>query len=119
MKMRSDFNPSRWRTLLAVTALFVTAGIAPAQVRNEEGVYNTWDLGEFFGTQWFQQFQGKTARTYELLPRIIFGVRSTQNIGRYGGLEESYGVGFNRLALLPTGNSTYASVGGRDYQFSI
>ena len=126
MTMRSDFK--RWRLrnlLLAVTAVVATAGPALSQSASDnvakpyEGEYASWDIGGDFGTQWFQVFQGKVARSHELLARPVVGIRSTQNIGRYFGVEEGFGVAFNRLALLPAGGSVYATIAQRDYQLDI
>jgi outer membrane protein OmpA-like peptidoglycan-associated protein len=126
MTTMSEFNRSRWSTiLLAVTAVLVTAGPALPQSTNaakpfsDEGEYSTWEIGAFFGTQWFQMYQETTAQNHLLLPKPIIGLRATQDLGRYFGIEETFGTGFNRLDLLPYGGSGYASVNEYNFQFAI
>src|SRR5579863_6105910 len=74
MTMMSEFNRSRWRNLLLVlTAVVATAGPALPQSTNvakpnsDEGEYSTWDIGVFFGTQWFQMYQETTNQLHLLL----------------------------------------------------
>ncbi len=112
MTMMSEFNRSRWRNiLLALTALVVAAGPALPQSTNvakpasDEGEYPTWDIGAFFGTQWFQMYQETQNQLHLLLTRPIIGLRVDEDPWRYVGFEESFSVGFNRLALLPYGGS--------------
>src|SRR5579863_10278482 len=126
MTMMSDFNRSRWRNiLLAVTAMFATAGAALPQSTNvakpfsDEGEYSTWDMSVFFGTQWFQMYQGHVNQVYQLTTKPIFGIRSSQDFGRYFGIEEGVGFGFNQLALLPYRGNAYTIVGQRDTQISV
>ena len=125
MTMMSDFNRSRWcNILLAVTAVLATASPALPQSTNvakpiDEGEYATWDVGGFFGTQWFQRYQGHVDQPYELLTRPIFGYFVDFNIGRYFGVEEQFGVGFNRLALLPNGGTGYATVSEHNFQLDV
>jgi len=126
MTMMSEISRSRWRNvLLAVTAALATAGTALPQSSNaakpisDEGEYSTWDVGGFFGTQWFQLYQETTAQNHLLLPKIIVGARAGEDFGRYFGLEGVFGVGFNRLALLPYGGSGYATVSERNYQLAV
>lgn len=121
--MMSEFNRSRWRNiLLALTAVVVAAGPALPQSTkptNEDGEYSTWNIGDFFGTQWFQLYQGTANQNHLLLTRPIFGVRATEDLGNYWGIEESFGTGFNRLALLPYGGSGYAEVSATNIQFAV
>src|SRR5579863_5197898 len=118
MTMMSEFNRSRWRNIvLAFTAVLATAGPALPQSSSsgnvakpisDEGEYSTWDIGGFFGTQWFQLYQETQNQNHLLEPKLIFGFRATEDFGRYFGIEEVFGVGFNRLAMLPFGGSGYA-----------
>jgi outer membrane protein OmpA-like peptidoglycan-associated protein len=123
MTMMSEFNRSRWRNiLLAFTAVVVAAGPALSQSTkpvSEDGEYSTWDIGDFFGTQWFQMYQGTSNQNHLLLTRPIFGVRATEDLGNYWGVEEIFGTGFNRLAMLPYGGSGYATVGATNVQFGV
>jgi outer membrane protein OmpA-like peptidoglycan-associated protein len=118
MTMMSEFNRSRWRNiLLAFTAVVVAAGPALPQSTNvAEGGYSTWDIGDFFGTQWL--FQGP-ANGHQFLTRPVFGIRFDQNLGRYLGFEESFGTGFNRLALMPVGGAGYATESATNIQFAF
>jgi outer membrane protein OmpA-like peptidoglycan-associated protein len=121
--MMSEFNRSRWRNiLLALLAVVVAAGPALPQSKktvSEDGVYSTWDIGDFFGTQWFQMYQGTAGQNHLLLTRPIFGVRATQDFANYFGIEESFGTGFNRLAMLPYGGAGYAEVSATNIQFAL
>jgi outer membrane protein OmpA-like peptidoglycan-associated protein len=129
MTTMSEINRSRWRSiLLAVTAVLATASPAlpqssssgnSAKPFSDEGEYSTWEIGGFFGTQWFQRYQGSTAQRYLLLTKPIIGVRVTEDLGRYYGVEETFGVGFNRLAMLPYGGSGYATVSEYNYQIAV
>jgi opacity protein-like surface antigen/outer membrane protein OmpA-like peptidoglycan-associated protein len=126
MTMMSSTKPLRWRRkLLALAA--VLASVTPALPQSAstnaakpdiEGEYASWDLGGFFGTQWYQMFQGSTNKSHELLARPVVGVRASQNIGRYFGVEEIFGVAFNRLALLPSNGNAYVTIGARNYQIA-
>lgn len=120
----SEFNPWRWRKiLLALTVAAVTTVPALAQTNVakgvDEGEYSTWDIGGFFGTQWFQMYQERNDQNHLLLTRPIVGVRFGQDPGRYVGIEESFSVGFNRLAMLPYGGSGYATVRETNYQIAV
>jgi outer membrane protein OmpA-like peptidoglycan-associated protein len=128
--MMSEFNRSRCRNLLlAITAVLATAVPAlpqsssssgnAAKPFSDEGEYSSWNIGGFFGTQWFQRYQGTAGERYLLQPKPIIGIRVTQNLGRYFGAEEFFGTGFNRLALLPFGGSGYASVSEYNFQFAL
>src|SRR5580658_2956814 len=123
MTMMSDFNRSRWRNiLLAFTAVVVAAGPALPQSTkptSEDGEYSTWDIGDFFGTQWFQMYQGTNNQNHLLLTRPIFGVRATEDFADYFGIEEIFGTGFNRLAMLPYGSAGYATVSATNVQFGV
>src|ERR1035438_8178105 len=112
MTMMSEFNRSRWRNvLLALTAVVATAGPAlpqstsgnAAKAYSDEGEYNTWDIGGFFGAQWFQAYQGSKGESHTLGAKTVIGERGTFDIGRYFGIEGAFTVGFNRLFLLPYG----------------
>jgi outer membrane protein OmpA-like peptidoglycan-associated protein len=122
--MMSEFNRARWRNiLLALTVVVATAGPALPQSTNvakpiDEGEYATWDIGGFFGTQWFQMYQETTDQLHLLLTRPIIGVRVGEDMWRYVGIEESVSVGFNRLAMLPYGGSGYATITERNWQFA-
>jgi hypothetical protein len=127
MTMMSEFNRSRWRNiLLALTAVVATAGPAlpqssgnAAKPSSSDGEYSTWDIGDFFGAQWFQAYQGTKGQNHLLEPKDIFGVRATEDLGNYWGIEENYGTAFNRLYLLPYGGTGYASVSESNFQFSV
>ncbi len=127
MKMMSEFNRSRLRNILCVlTVVVATAGPAlsqssgnAAKPSSDDGEYSTWDIGDFFGTQWFQLWQGTQNQNHLLEPKVIFGVRATFDPGKYWGIEANYGTAFNRLYLLPYGGTGYASVSESNFQFSV
>jgi len=123
MTMMSEFNRSLWRNaLLALTALVATAGTALPQSNSarpiDEGEYSTWDVGVFFGTQWFNEWEGTQRQSHLLQPSFTFGDRATFDLGKYWGIEGSYGTAFNRLYLLPYGGTAYAQVSEANFQFA-
>src|SRR5437870_258433 len=126
MMMMSDFNRSRSRSILLAFAL-VLATSSSALPQNTsssggnatkpaatEGEYSTWDIGGFAGAQWFQMYEGKGIKPFQLRTRPIIGIRSTQDFGNYFGIEEAFGIGFNRLFFRPFGGSGDASVSQHD-----
>lgn len=120
----SQFNPARWRKILLALAVAVVTAVPALPQTNvaktaDEGEYATWDLGVFFGTQWFQMYQEKNNQNHLLLTRPITGVRFGQDFARYFGIEEAFSVGFNRLAMLPYGGSGYATVRETNYQLAV
>jgi hypothetical protein len=130
MTMKSSSKPSQWRSkLLALTAVLAMAAPALPQAAsaganaahpNIEGAYSSWDIGGFFGTQWYQMWEGNSIpRPSKLLIRPVVGVRAGQLIGNHFGIDEIFDVAFNKLALLPTGGTAYAEVGARNYQFAV
>ena len=127
MRTRSKSSQFQSRIiLLTALAALVTAGPALPQstasnsssanaVKDPEGGYSLVDLDVFFGTQWYQIYQGSGgAGNQFFLTRPITGARVEENFSRYVSLEEAYSVGFNRLAILPSGGSSYATVGSRN-----
>jgi len=127
MTMMSEFNRSRLLNILfALTVVVATAGPAlpqssgnAAKPSSDEGEYSTFDIGDFFGAQWFQLWQGTINQNHLLEPKVIFGVRATEDLGKYWGIEENYGTAFNRLYMLPYGGTGYASVSETNFQFSV
>ena len=129
MTMMSEISWSRWRNiLLALTVVLATAGTALAQSASsgnaakpisDEGEYSTWDIGAFFGWQWFQMYQGTANQNHLLQPKDIIGARLTNDFANYFGIEGYFGTGFNRLALLPYGGTGYASVSEYNFQFAL
>lgn len=130
MTTRSKSNPFQSRTiLLTVFAALVTAGTALPQSSSSsgnavkdppEGGYSLVDLSVFFGTQWYQIYQGSGGSGQHFFEaRPVVGERVTENWSRYVGLEESFTLGFNRLAILPAGGINYVTEGSRNIEYSV
>jgi outer membrane protein OmpA-like peptidoglycan-associated protein len=105
--------------LLTVLAALVTAGPALSQ-SSSEGGYSLVDLTAFFGTQWYQIYQGSAGggnNFYEARP--VVGERVTENFSRYVSLEEAFTLGFNRFAFRPAGATQYATIGARNTTYSL
>ena len=123
--MTKRLRPTQFQSrtiLLTMLAALVTAGPALPQsatsnavpgnaaTRVTEGGYSLVDFSVFFGTQWYQIFQGSGgAGNHFFETRPVFGERVTENFSRYVSLEENFSLGFNRLALLPQ-NDPYVTV---------
>ncbi len=133
MTARSKSNRFQLRnTLLTVFAALVTA--VPALPQNvsssgsgnavpdpPEGGWSLVDLTAFFGTQWYQIYQGSAGRDsnhyFEARPEL--GERVTENFSRYVSLEEAFTLGFNRLVLLPANDPNYVTIGSHNTQYSL
>ena len=129
MITRSKSNRFQSRIiLLAVFAALVTAGPAFPQGKDSnaasgnaaEGAYSLMDVSAFFGTQWFQVFQG-TPTGYEHFfePKAVVGERIKENLSRYFSLEEGFTLGFNTLALRPAGAPGFVTLSSRNAQYSL
>ena len=124
--MNSKPNLKRWLHSGAfLAAVFACGTASPALAQNSaqglaEGTYSSWNISPFFGTQWFQFAQGKTIRPLTFDPGITFGVRVSEDLSRYFGLEEGAAMGFNRANFkpygLPLGN--VATLSSQNYQLS-
>ncbi len=102
MTTRSKSNQFTSRTiLLTVFAALVTAGPALPQSDSssgnavkDPGGYSKVDLTGFFGTQWFQLYQGpQTGDQHFLSTKPVVGERVRQGRGGGTGATVSAGVG--------------------------
>jgi len=120
MTTRSKSNQFNSRTiLLTVLAALVIAVPAYSQNAVPDRGYNTVDLSVFFGTQWYQIYQGSGGSGQHFLePKQVYGERLTYDPLNYVGFEVNWALGLNRLALLPAGANQYATVGTRNSQYS-
>jgi outer membrane protein OmpA-like peptidoglycan-associated protein len=92
----------------------------PAKSEPIPGEYAKYEIGLFGGYQWFQMWNGDDdGRVAKLENGPLFGVRATQDLWNYLGLEESFGVGMNDLLLLPSGLNQYAKATARNYTFAV
>ncbi len=130
MTTRSKSNQFQPRTiLLTVFAALVMAGPALPQSASSSGNavkdppengYSLVDVTAFFGTQWYQIYQGSTGGgTQYFETRPVVGERITENLSKYVSLEEAFTLGFNRLALLPAGGINYVTVQSRNTAYSL
>ncbi|HYA16372.1 MAG TPA: hypothetical protein VEF06_02845, partial [Bryobacteraceae bacterium] len=96
---------------------------AMAQDNAAKGVdttgYSLVDISAFFGTQWFQFGQGGTIRPLTFAPAMTTGVRFSEDLWKYVGLEESYSVGFNKIQLLPSGLPGRALLPAQNYPLEV
>ncbi len=93
--------------LLTMAAALVMATPAFAQsnvaTTTQEGRYYLVDVSPFFGTQYFQIFQGPAARPLVFRSGIMVGIRVDENVSRYFSLEQGFSMGFNQAQFLPVG----------------
>jgi outer membrane protein OmpA-like peptidoglycan-associated protein len=121
MTTRSKSNQFSSRIIpLTVLAALVIAGPAFSQNAVPDRGYSTVDLTAFFGTQWYQIFQGSggAGSQHFLETKPVVGERLTFNPLNYVGFEVNWALGFNRLALVPAGSAQFATVGARNSQYS-
>jgi len=130
MTTRSKSNQFQSRIiLLTALAALVTAGPAlpqnaasksSANAADQEGPYSLIDISAFFGTQWYQIYQGSAGSGHDFFEaRPVVGARVTDNFSKYVGVEAGYTVGFNRFAVQPTGGTNYATVASRNGLVSL
>ena len=111
--------------LLTMAAALVMASPAFAQsnvvTSTQEGRWNLIDVDPFFGTQWFQLYQGSNARPEYFRPGIMVGLRVDENVSRYFSVEEGVSVAFNHVQFLPVGlaAANRADLPERNYQMSL
>ena len=80
--------------------------------------YSRYDLSIFGGAQIFQLYQGSDARVYQFDKGPIFGVRLTEDLWKYVGLEEGFAFASNSLELQPYLTSTWVKTSVHNYQFN-
>jgi hypothetical protein len=132
MITRSKSNQFQSRIIpLTVFAALVTAGTAFPQAaasnaasgnaaKDQEGGYSLFDVSAFFGTQWFQVYQGNDlGYEHYFQTKEVTGERLKENLSKYVSLEEAFTLGFNRLELKPAGDSGFVSAGSRNGQYSL
>lgn len=123
-RSKSQFQ-SRTILLTAFAALVTAVPAFPQGASNaavaQEGGYSLIDITAFFGTQWFQLYHdgNGSPNIHSFQTRPIVGERITENITKYFSLEEGFGLGFNRLNLLPFGGNLYVTSGSRNVQYSL
>jgi len=132
MTKRSKSNQFQSRImLLTVLGTLVAAGPALSQnttsnaasgnaaARVSEGGYSLVDVSAYFGTQWFQIYQGSTGGNHFFEARPIFGESVTFNFSKYVGIEERFGLAYNRLGLTPAGFNNYVTTGSTNTQLDL
>jgi hypothetical protein len=124
MKNTSGVNQlRRYSVSLAIVAALAAVPSAMAQSGNAaKGIdpsgYSILDIGAFGGEQWFQFGQGGDIRPLNLNAAPTVGVRFVEDPWKYVGFEESFGVAFNKIALLPYGLTSRATLPQQDYTLS-
>ena len=116
----------RWPgAVIAIAAALAAAvpafsqGTAPAKGA-QPGEYSIFEVNPFAGYQWFQIYAGDTnSRISELDPGLVVGLRVTEDLWKYVGLEQSFTAGFNDLQFRPFGLQQRASADARNYTLAI
>jgi len=80
--------------------------------------YSRYDLSIFGGAQIFQLYAGSDARVFQFDKGPIVGVRLTEDLWNYFGLEEGFSWATNSLELQPYETSTWIKTGVHNYQFN-
>ncbi|HWQ54985.1 MAG TPA: outer membrane beta-barrel protein [Bryobacteraceae bacterium] len=115
----------RWRgTLIAVAAALAAA--VPVFPQNQppasaplSGEYSIFDISPFAGYQWFQIYAKNDHRVSEFEPGLVVGLRVTEDLSKYIGLEQSFTAGFNDLRLRPFGIDQQVGATARNYTIAI
>ena len=117
----------RWPSaFIAIAAAFAAAapamaqGTTPAPNASQAGEYSIFEVDPFAGYQWFQIYAKDTdSRVSELNPGFVVGLRVTEDLWKYVGLEESFTAGFNDLRLRPFGLQARVGADARDYTLAV
>ena len=89
---------------LAMSSILAGPALAQSNVASmQEGQYSLVDLSLYFGTGWYQIYQGEAGRPLNFKASIITGGRLDENIGRYFSIEEGLNFGWNQAQFLPVG----------------
>jgi outer membrane protein OmpA-like peptidoglycan-associated protein len=80
--------------------------------------YSQYDISIFGGAQIFQLYQGSDARVYQFDKGPIFGVRLTEDLWKYFGVEEGVSIAGNPLELQPYMTANWVKVNEHNFQFS-
>jgi outer membrane protein OmpA-like peptidoglycan-associated protein len=110
-----------------VIAIFAALAALPALPQskpaaaggNVSGEYSRFDVSPFAGYQWFQLYGGSSPRISKLDPGPVVGVRVTEDLWKYVGLEQSFTAGFNDLLLRPFGLQQVAKADARNYTLAL
>jgi hypothetical protein len=111
---------------MAAALVMSTVAASPASAQSnavtttQEGRYSLWDISPFFGSQYFQLYQGSSARPLDFRAGIMVGGRVTENVSRYFSLEQGFSAAWNQAQFLPTGfpEGVRATLSSRNYQLS-
>lgn len=122
MLLTSQPAAFRWRCAL-ITLVAALAAAVPALPQGTpaaaSGEYSIFEINPFGGYQWFQIYAGDDLRVSELEPRPVVGLRVTEDLWKYVGLEQSFTAGFNDLRLRPFGSQQKVDADARNYTLAI
>src|SRR3954452_19959189 len=101
------------KVLALLTAGLALTGSALAQnsnfgTKDESGGYSKLDLNIFAGWNWYQIGQGSKG-IHQFASGAAWGVRASEEVHKYIGLEEGLKLGYNRFKILPVGAVDYYS----------
>jgi outer membrane protein OmpA-like peptidoglycan-associated protein len=116
----------KWRDAFIVIAASFAAAV-PGLAQNtpspkstsQAGEYAIYEVNPFAGYQWYQIYAGNGTRVSELQPGLVLGVRVTEDLWKYIGLEQSFTAGLNDLRLRPFGLQQTVEAEARNYTFAI
>jgi outer membrane protein OmpA-like peptidoglycan-associated protein len=116
---------SRWRgALITITVAIASAVPAlpqttpSAKSASLPGEYSIFEVSPFIGYQWFQVYK-HSFRVLKFDSGPVAGVRVTEDLWKYVGLEQSFTAGFNDLRLLPYGLGQYVGTFARNYTLAL
>ena len=117
----------KWRVAVIAAAAALAAAVPAfpqstpsAKSASRPGEYSIFEVNPFAGYQWFQIYADKdSSRVSELEPRPVVGLRVTEDLWKYVGLEQSFTVGFNDLRLRPFGPQMKVDTDARNYTLAI
>lgn len=113
----------KWRAILVTIAAMLAAAVPglpqDTQSASTSGEYSIFEVNPFAGYQWFQIYAKDEPRVSELEPRPVVGIRVTEDLWKYIGLEQSFTVGFNDIRLRPFGQQQKVDGDARNYTFAI
>jgi hypothetical protein len=111
MKRLSEFKPliRRMALLVAAGALATTGSVFAQNAAQPERGYPTFFMTGFIGAQWYQLYQGDSARTHTFDRGLTWGERYTEDVSKYWGIEESLTLGYNRLSIPVAGRGAFQS----------
>lgn len=125
--MNTTSHPAvpRWRGALITIAVAIAVAVPglaqtapPDKSASLPGEYARFEVSPFVGYQWFQIYKHAFRYTkFDSGP--VLGVRVTEDLWKYFGLEQSFTAGYNDLRFIPFGLLTPVGTFARNYTLAI